>query len=109
MAQMWGLGLSVFGGGKLALPFWPPFKDFACGRATPVISLEICSESSKIWLRKSRVDLRGSLPFPLAPSVRLLGPVAPVGGGAGIEAGAIAESWLIFVSASISKIATGSA
>jgi hypothetical protein len=41
VAQTCGLGLSVFGGGKLGLIFCGPFNDLACGRASFTISIKL--------------------------------------------------------------------
>lgn len=38
VAQIWGLGLSVFGGGNCAALFDAPFNDLACGRTSRVVS-----------------------------------------------------------------------
>lgn len=100
MAQICGLGLSVFGGGKTGFAFWPLFKDFACGRARMKSVPEMPS-----FIGNSSVDWRcggQSIPLPCPPVLLLPSvPVAPAEAPTLVAGAIVFESWAVVISESV--------
>ena len=60
VAQTWGLGLSVFGGGNWAPPLDAPFNDLACGRPYTTVSSQTMNPTLEPYktIGMRRLDIR---------------------------------------------------
>ena len=97
VAQTWGLGLSVFGGGKLGFMFWPLFKDFACRRARTSSVSKMLSFVEKNSMECHGQDLPLSCPLTsLLPSALVDPPEAPTL----VDGAIVFDSWAVVISES---------
>lgn len=99
VAQTWGLGLSVFGGGKLGFMFWPLFKDFACRRAR---TSSVPKMLSFIERKQGRFGDGQDLPLScpptsLLPSALVGPPEAPTL----VDGAIVFGSWAVVISESV--------